>query len=578
MEDNRRTKLIAGAAMLCMWALTVAVGIFRFDRYSDAPVESVQIEEKAVPLATSNVLMRTDARVLFISSYSYSWQTVRMQIDGILEGMDEKVTIDYEFMDTKRVTDEESMQLFRAGLKHRLEMVQPYDVVIVGDDAALHFVLEQREMFGDTPIIFEGVNDEALAREASEDPLITGVIEKLSLENNIDFAKTLIPNAKRVVAILDDSVTGQAERERFYSVADEYPEMEFSEINASALTQNEIKQELRKLNGDSILIYIVLTENKDGYRYSNQESVQMVAGIATVPVFVMVDGIGTGKGFLGGNVVSMEESGRIAAQFAMSIINGTDPGSIELVMESPTVYCVDETVMKQFKLDSGLLPEGTIVLNHQPDFFERNKEGLVPVSIVIMIMIGVIGWMFIDNLRRRRLTEELEKAHGIMESASQHDFLTGLSNRSKFMLDLEQLIRDKMPCTLMMIDVDDFKHINDTFGHTAGDQALQQIAGRLREMQSQILTPYRFAGDEFIIILRSTQSKIVEKAAYQCRQVFSKPCTLEGKKHNVGGSIGIAAYPDDTENLEQLIAYADDAMYQVKKNGKNDFAFYKKRD
>ena len=144
------------------------------------------------------------------------------------------------------------------------------------------------------------------------------------------------------------------------------------------------------------------------------------------------------------------------------------------------------------------------------------------------------------------------------------------------MEDLTNLINGNKPCTVMMMDIDDFKKINDTKGHTAGDEALKQLASRLKEMESQILTPYRFAGDEFIVILESSQSKIIEKAAYQMRQIFTKPFILAGEKSKVCGSIGIASYPKDTDNLEDLIVCADDAMYQVKKSGKNDFAFYRK--
>ena len=142
------------------------------------------------------------------------------------------------------------------------------------------------------------------------------------------------------------------------------------------------------------------------------------------------------------------------------------------------------------------------------------------------------------------------------------------------MSDINQLVEEKRPCTVLMIDIDDFKNINDTMGHTAGDDALIQVAARLKEMESQILTPYRYAGDEFILILKSNQGKIVEKTAYQCRQVFAKPFVLDGNKAKICGSIGVASYPQDTDNVEQLIIYADDAMYRVKKNGKNDFAYY----
>lgn len=162
-----------------------------------------------------------------------------------------------------------------------------------------------------------------------------------------------------------------------------------------------------------------------------------------------------------------------------------------------------------------------------------------------------------------------------METASLHDFLTGLPNRRKFMNDLEELIQQHIPCTVMMLDIDDFKGINDSLGHLAGDEALKQVASRLKDMETQIMSAYRYAGDEFIVILRSSQQRIVEKTAFQCRQIFAKPFKLGADTHRICGSIGIAAYPKDTENLEQLIVCADAAMYQVKKNGKNDFAFYK---
>ena len=186
----------------------------------------------------------------------------------------------------------------------------------------------------------------------------------------------------------------------------------------------------------------------------------------------------------------------------------------------------------------------------------------------------VIIWICIDHRRQKKMVAELECARKIMESASQHDFLTGLPNRSKFMSDLTELIRERKPCTIMMLDIDDFKKINDSLGHTAGDEALQEVAGRLKDMESQIFTAYRFAGDEFIAILQSSQFKIVEKTAYACRQIFTKQFKLVGNTAKICGSIGIASYPKDTEDLEQLIIYADDAMYRVKKNGKNDFAFY----
>lgn len=528
---------------------------------------SVQVEAQEI---------NQSKRVLFISSYSYGWDTVQTQIEGIQAGVDEGTTIDYEFMDTKRFATEESLNMFHDMLKYHLENTDPYGVVIVGDDAALMFAMEFREeLFRDIPIVFEGVNDEEYALKAAENPLVTGILEKLSVDKNIQMALNVNPGATKVVAILDNTVTGQAERKNFYSVEENYPDLEFKEINASELSTARLQSAISKVDDKTILIYISMAEDASGKQYTSLQGVRMVTNYAKVPVYRMVEA-GIGDGLLGGNVVSMYKSGEIAAQIAMDILNGTDSGEINVVQDSPNIYCVDETVMRKFGLAARQFPEDTVFVNHEENFFVRNREALVPSLVLIVALVVIILWVCFDNLRRRKLLEELENARSIMEVASQHDFLTGLPNRSKFMKDLESLIEAKVPCTVMMLDIDNFKKINDTYGHTAGDEALQQVAGRLKEMHSQILTPYRFAGDEFILILRSSQNMLVEKTAYQCRQVFTKDVVLCGTKRKIGGSIGIASYPKDTDNLEQLIVCADDAMYQVKKNGKNDFAFYKK--
>lgn len=546
-------------ALLLSLALFISVGT--------VGAVSMQVEAQAA---------NNSKRVLFISSYSYGWDTVQTQIEGIQAGVDENTTIDYEFMDTKRFRTKEWLDMFHDMLEYHLENTEPYDVVIVGDDSALQFAMEYREeMFPEIPIVFEGVNDEEYAMKAAENPLVTGIIEKLSVEKNIDMALKVNPAADKVVAILDDSLTGDAERKNFYSAQEAYPDLEFSEINASEFTTARLQQAISKVDENTILIYIVMSEDGSGKQYTSAQAVHTIVKYAKVPVYRMVEA-GIGDGLLGGNVVSMYKSGEIAANIAMDIMNGTDSGEINVVRESPNIYCVDENVMRKFKLEAEQFPKDTEFVNHEESFFVRNKEALVPALVLIFALVVIILWVCFDNFRRRKLLQELEKARSIMESASQHDFLTGLPNRSKFMKDLEQLIGAKVPCTVMMLDIDNFKKINDTYGHTAGDEALQQVANRLKDMQSQILTSYRFAGDEFILILRSSQNMLVEKTAYQCRQVFTKDVVLCGTKRKIGGSIGIASYPKDTDNLEQLIVCADDAMYQVKKNGKNDFAYYKK--
>lgn len=520
----------------------------------------------------------SDGRVLFISSYSYALDAVKIQIEGIMDGLDSGVMLDYEFMDAGRVYDDEAIRLFYEGLKYRMEQVAPYDAVIVGDDVALSFALEyQEELFDGIPIIFEAVADEELAAEAASNPYITGVSEKMSLVLNIQLGLAINPKATKVVAILDDTIIGEAARKRFYSHEGDFPQLTFSEVNATELSTSSLRQAIRNVSKDSILIYMVMTEDASGREYTNREAVELLSEVAQVPVLCMVEN-GIGEGLLGGNVVSMHQSGWLAAQIAMDVIDGADISHMDKPFDSPNVYLVDMNVMEKYNINSSVLPEDATILNFTGSYFEKYREVLIPGIILLVAMLAGILIVCIDNYRRRKILHQLESARKTIESASQHDFLTGISNRSKFMSDLTFMIEQQVPCSVIMMDIDDFKHINDTMGHKAGDEALQQVAQRMKAIESQILTPYRYAGDEFIFLLRSSQSKLVEKTAYQCRQIFSKPFVLRKSNTKICGSIGIASYPQDTEDMEELIMFADAAMYQVKKNGKNDFAYYHKDD
>ena len=210
-------------------------------------------------------------RVLFISSYSYGWDTVQLQIEGFIEGLAPGISADYEFMDTKRLDAEVAEQMLYERLKYTLSVVLPYDVIVVGDDAALKFAMDYREeLFDGIPIVFEGINNVQYAWVlAKEDPLVTGVVEELSLEKNIERALRLRPGIKRIVAILDDSLTGQAERENFYSAQAEFPDLTFGEINVSDCSTQDLRTRLWQQRDDTILIFIVMTEDMSGKMYTN---------------------------------------------------------------------------------------------------------------------------------------------------------------------------------------------------------------------------------------------------------------------------------------------------------------------
>ena len=521
----------------------------------------------------SNAAEVNNRRVLFLSSYSYAWDTVQLQIEGIKEGIDSDIELDYEFMDTKRVDDDESRRLFAEGLAYRLSRVEPYDVLITGDDAALRFAMEHEEdLFSGIPVIFEGINDEDLAKEATSDPMITGVAERISFGKNIDLARIFYPDATKVVLVLDDTITGQALRKSFYGVAAQYPRLKFSDINASRLTTEELKQAIASVDTDTILLYVMMTEDASGVHYTNPQAEMMLTQMAQVPVFRIVDG-SFGSGVLGGNVVSMEMSGKLAAQMASEIVNGKDPAEFDVIEDSPNISVINEETMYTFGLDLSLIPEDVQIINHTPSFAERYRELIVPGLLAACVMLLIILLFGMDSLRKNKLAKQLEIEQINLIQENSHDSLTGIRNRGKLMEDIEHYAEKGILRAAFMLDIDNFKSINDNYGHRAGDDALRQISVRLHALNKNEMIAYRYAGDEFVILLRSWNTDEIDVCAQKCLEIFTEPFDLGNVRLQISGSLGVAFYERGMDE-KTLVGHADEAMYRAKKNGKNGYRIY----
>ena len=520
---------------------------------------------------------KEEKRVLFISSYSYAWETVPQQIEGIQEALSDEASIDYKFMDTKNLTSEESSELFYQSMRQYLSEVDAYDGVIVGDDAAFLFALDhQQELFSDIPIIFEGVNDLQKAAEASAQPLITGVAESLSYENTIKIATELYPDAKEIVGVLDDTITGESERREFYSFADKFPDYRFSEINAAAYSREELAEKVAGYDESTILIYIMCSMDKNGHVYNGNDGVALVSENADIPTFSIVS-IGMGSGVLGGEIVSQRQMGYLAAQMLKQYFHGKNIRDIKMIAEPPRQFCFDENVMRRFDIRDSQMPENSEYVNHRETFTERNKQMIQIVAIIVTVLTLLILMLAFDNLKRRRLYEALEKAKTGLEHAASYDVLTGLKNRGMFMKKLQQKIEKGDEFGIILFDLDNFKHINDSLGHNNGDVVLKEIARRSVELEDFVFEVYRLAGDEFTAIVSSNQAGIVREYAESVQGIFKKTFVLEDKEYMLHSSIGIAMCPKDGKTPKEVVAAADAAMYRVKKAGKDDIAFYEER-
>jgi diguanylate cyclase (GGDEF)-like protein/PAS domain S-box-containing protein len=163
--------------------------------------------------------------------------------------------------------------------------------------------------------------------------------------------------------------------------------------------------------------------------------------------------------------------------------------------------------------------------------------------------------------------------------SAQHDFLTGLPNRMLLNDRIDQAIilarRSKLQVAVLFLDLDGFKHINDSLGHPIGDKLLKSIAVRLVKCVRTTDTVSRQGGDEFVVLLSAVnRPNSAAVTATKILEAIAKPHSIDQHELHVTASIGVSAYPDDGLNAETLIKNADTAMYQMKENGRQGFRFF----
>jgi diguanylate cyclase (GGDEF)-like protein len=218
----------------------------------------------------------------------------------------------------------------------------------------------------------------------------------------------------------------------------------------------------------------------------------------------------------------------------------------------------------------------SVALGHRRTFLWRASAG----SLALVLLFALLGRLSYQLALSRRLAAEEHVAHATrIEYLAYHDGLTTLANRSLFSnllgQSIQQARRYHRHLALLFLDLDRFKHINDTLGHDAGDLLLQQVAQRLKACLRESDTVARLGGDEFVVLLPELDTQ--EYAATVARKILAavaRPFTLLGNDYRVTASVGIGIYPQDGLDEQTLTRNADVAMYQAKIEGKNKFQFF----
>lgn len=210
------------------------------------------------------------------------------------------------------------------------------------------------------------------------------------------------------------------------------------------------------------------------------------------------------------------------------------------------------------------------------DLAPLHRRVLMHVGITILASAAAFALAYVMVLRIRR---DIDATEGRLDYLAYYDPVTGLPNRHAANEQMSRLIetvgRTSDGFALLLLDLDDFKIVNDTLGHAVGDELLRAIAQRLTQHMRPADIACRFGGDEFVILSPRVAGRVhVEVLAVAAMRALGEPVVIGGHEVRISGSIGLAHFPSDASDIAGLLRAADTAMYDAKAKGKNTFSLY----
>lgn len=549
--------------------------------------------------------------IMIIHSYDLSYQWTNGQDEGVRNTILEaypKANIYTENLDSKRISEDYIMSKQVDIFVDKYSNMQ-FDLILATDDIALEFAIDVRDQLQrNTPIAFSGVLESMVDNLVGDAKHITGVYEIRGFTRMIELMRILQPEAKKVVIINDHSSSSKQLVEKILisfealKVRDDYV-LEFWEDKAYA----DILQAVSTLDIDTAVYLISYFESADGVIKDGKVFSQEISKASSVPMYSLGE-IYFGAGVIGGEFLSPKLQGAELGAIAINILGGMSVEDIPYSRKSTSYLGVDENMTRRYKLDKIILPEDTVVMNEKHSFYESYRPLIWSVLLAFLALISLIGILLhqrrIINLTNKNLMVQKDKLQVLynqvatseeeliaqnealifyqkdLELRTVIDQLTGLNNRLALESFVNKLLSDDLKhnrkLLIAFLDLDNFKYINSNFGHHVGDVVLKQISNRLLALGEAYFVS-RVGGDEFVIIYDYTHSNdktAIGEVLPSLKKIFVLPIKVGDELISVKASVGYSLYPEDSKNYDELVIFADIAMYEAKRKQKGSTMRY----
>jgi diguanylate cyclase (GGDEF)-like protein len=330
----------------------------------------------------------------------------------------------------------------------------------------------------------------------------------------------------------------------------------------------------------------LLTYNRDQNNnfISYAEGIALLVESSKVPIYGPWD-FYLGKGIVGGLITSGFQQGEIAARLALRILHGEKTQNIPVITGANAHAMFDYKQLQAFRIDFRRVPDDARIINSPPGFYEKYQHVLQACCLTAILLLVFCWWRLLRQKRERnrlvqmnialdKLVAEktacLQAANQSLQKIAITDDLTGLYNRGYLLKKLAEKIntvdREGGDLSIVLMDLDNFKWINDTFGHDFGDKVLEQVSATLKSCLREKDLVGRYGGEEFLVILPDAHLKKAQMVAQRIRErIQSYRWEYAGIRITISG--GLVQYAG--ESAKSLLKRADELLYQAKDRGRN---------
>jgi diguanylate cyclase (GGDEF)-like protein len=542
------------------------------------------------------------SNVLILNSYHRGHEWTDKQGEAIIKKLDES-GINYnvysEYMDWKRYPTEENLKQLYERFKYKYFDMK-IDIIMTTDDGALSFALKNRkDLFSNSPIIFSGVLKKSADILLKDSRNVTGAYEGMDPEETLKAALNMLPGIKNVYVIHDKSesgiATGNIIKDTTY-----YKENKLNFIELSNDSFDEILEKAALLKNDSIVIMASYNYDINNLSISNKKFAQAVTSHSAVPVFTIDEAL-LGTGCMGGSLTSGNIHGTTASEIAIEVLKGKAADAIPIVNKKPVYFGFDYNALKKFSIPIDKLPENSMIINKPFSFYESYKAmvhstiaGVTFLVIIITILTIHISFKkktevrlkdsnleLVDLYKKVTASEkELKRQQIDIYKLAYYNSVTGLPNKIMLRERIDNLLTADSNLSrfaFIYMDLDNFKDINDSYGHTTGDKILYEIGQRLKQLEEEYIRVFNLGGDEFVILIeRLNSNAYIESVVKEILYNIFLNMKIDGNIFNITASAGVAMFPDVGRSYTELLRSADTAMYKAKEKNKGSYTFYDK--